>query len=117
MTAATSTPNMIRTRRIPAETILLAAVIVLVVAGVLIVFDASFPLSLESTKVGNDPYYFGKVQSGGLILGLLGMFCAIQIGYKRLQSWSSAFMVVGIVLLALVWFPHIGVAKLHARRW
>ncbi len=89
MTTVASTTNVVRVRRIPAETILLIAVIVLVVAGVLIVFDASFPLSLESQKVGHDPFYFGKQQARGLIAGLLGMFAAIHFGYKKLRPWSQ----------------------------
>jgi cell division protein FtsW len=117
MPAATSASNVVRVRRIPAETILLVAVIVLVIAGVLIVFDASFPLSLESKKVGYDPLYFGKQQSKGLIVGLLGMFTAMNFKYKKLRAFSYPLVVVGLVLLMMVWFPHIGVVKLHGRRW
>ena len=117
MTAVTSTPTVARFRRIPAETILLAAVIIMVVAGVLIVFDASFPLSMESQHIGNDPLYFGKQQAQGLIGGLVCMLIAIRVGYKRLRPWAGTLMVAGLTLLAMVWVPHVGVAVLHGRRW
>lgn len=118
MTASASTQTAARVRRIPAETILLVAVFILVAIGVLVVFDASFPMSINSDRAGHNPLFFGTQQAKGLFAGLLGMALAIRIGYTGLRRWAGTLMAAGAVLLCLVWAPHhIGIAKQHAARW
>lgn len=117
MTPVPSKPDTVRSGKLPVETILLIDVCILVAVGLLMVFDASYPLSLTSKHVGYDPYYFGKHQLLGLVGGIAAMSAAIWIGYAQLRRNAGLCAVMGAVLLVLVWAPHLGVNKLHASRW
>jgi len=103
--------------RMPLDNMLFGATLALVAIGLLMVCDASFPQSLDSAKMGHDAFFFGKRQVVGVIVGLAAMFTMMRFGYWKLRDHALGMMAVGMALLALVWFPHIGVRENNAARW
>ncbi|HLK59365.1 MAG TPA: putative peptidoglycan glycosyltransferase FtsW [Chthonomonadaceae bacterium] len=96
---------------------LFGATLALVAIGLLMVCDASFPKSLDSVKLGNDPFYYGKQQALGVGIGLAALLAMMQIGYWRLRQFALPLMLLGLALLAAVWIPHLGVRINGAARW
>lgn len=94
--------------------ILFAAVIALVLLGLLFVYSAS-RYSAEQTY-GNE-YFFVVKQSIGAAIGLVAMFAAIHINLDFVKKLWIAGVVISCVLLALVFVPGIGVENYGARRW
>src|ERR1700704_1413123 len=110
------TPTLTATARprLPADIWLFGATLALVAIGLLMVCDASFPLSLDSAKLGHDAFYFGKRQAVGMFIGLAAMAGMMRLGYWRLRAHACSIMIVGLGLLAMVWLPHIGVRENNA---
>lgn len=103
--------------RFPAEYLLLAATLALCAIGLLLVCDTSFPMSLDSAKLGHDALYFGKQQAFGLFLGLVFLVIMMRIGYQRLRPHAGWMVIFGGVLLLCVWAPHLGIHENGAARW
>ncbi|MDR1917641.1 MAG: putative lipid II flippase FtsW [Christensenellaceae bacterium] len=93
---------------------LLLAVVVLGVLGIFFVYSAS--KYNATVYYDNDFYYTGK-QIIGLFLGLIGLTVMYFVDYRALQKYAYIIYIVAVVLLACVFIPGIGVAKLGANRW
>lgn len=94
--------------------LLLFSVLALVGFGILMVYSASY-YSAELTY--GDKFFFLKKQVVGAIIGLVGMVAMYFISYEHLKKLKWVMMAISVVLLALVFIPHIGVKVYGARRW
>ncbi len=90
------------------------SVLVLVLFGIVMVYSAS---SYFAALSYNDEFYFLKKQIIGAVLGLIALFVAYKIDYKKYAKYKNAIIFVSFVLLIIVLIPYIGVENNGARRW
>lgn len=93
---------------------LLIVVFFLVILGLMAIFSASAPKSME---MGLNPARFVFNQIIFLIAGFLGMKFLANYDYKNLAIWTMPFMIAVVVLLALVNYTPLGVTVNEAKRW
>lgn len=103
--------------KMPVDITLFAVTLALVVIGLWMVFDSSFPKALDNPRIQGDAFYFLKRQAGGAIVGLFALFSLMRYGYWNLRHHAVGLMLLGIVLLFAVYLPHIGVHENNAARW
>lgn len=94
--------------------ILLAAVLSLVIIGLVFVYSASY-YSAEITY-GNK-FFFVFKQAIGAVVGLIAMFIFARIKLDFIKKLWIGGVVLSVVLLCLVFVPGIGVENYGARRW
>jgi len=93
--------------------VLFTLTIVLLVVGVLMVFDASYARAGQS----GDSYYFLKRQAIYAIVGLLAMFVGMRIPYPKLRPFAPLLLFLSIIGLGLVFVPGLGIRANGALRW
>lgn len=93
---------------------LLVIVAFLVILGLMSIFSASAPKSME---MGLNPARFVFNQLFFLVLGVFGMKFLADYDYKNLVVWTMPLMISVIVLLALVNYTPLGVTVNEAKRW
>lgn len=93
---------------------LMTLVVLLSMFGVLMVFSASY---YYAKRHYNNEYFFLTKQIIGFVLGLAAMLLLRRLNYSRLKSIGLFALIVGLVLLALVFVPGLGVENYGARRW
>lgn len=93
---------------------LLVIVAFLVILGIMSIFSASAPKSME---LGLNPARFVLNQIVFLIIGIVGMRFLADYDYKNLVVWTMPLMVAVVVLLALVNYTPLGVTVNEAKRW
>lgn len=93
---------------------LLVIVAFLVILGIMSIFSASAPKSME---LGLNPARFVLNQIVFLVIGIVGMRFLADYDYKNLIMWTMPFMVAVVVLLALVNYTPLGVTVNEAKRW
>ncbi len=93
--------------------ILIFTVAVLVIAGIVMVFSASYYTALNTQ---GDPYYYLKRDIIWALLGSVLMFVASKVSYKTYDRWAFPILIAGVILLLLVFTPF-GVSINGARRW
>ncbi len=98
----------------PPDTILVAAVGLLVALGVTMVFSAS---SAYAVALHQDAAFFLKRQLAWLVAGLGVALLAYRVDYRRLRGLAPLFLGLCIVSLLLVFVPHVGVYVGGAHRW
>jgi len=97
----------------PLDAAFLMLVIILLLAGLVMVFSASYAEGIDD--YGDAAHYF-KQQAFFACLGLAGMlFFTFLPDYYALKGWTKVLMIGSILLLLLV--PFIGVKVNGARRW
>lgn len=89
-------------------------VAVLTVAGLVIVYSASFAIGLHDF---GDVNYFIVRQSIGASIGAVAMLVLARIDYHRLARWSPLILLLALIGLAAVLVPGIGVNSNGAHRW
>jgi cell division protein FtsW len=94
--------------------LLLASTIALLVLGTLMVYSASFVVAHNEF---NDDAYFLVRQLMWIAAGLVGLFIAAKIDYRRWRSLSLPIMFLCIGMLVLVLVPGIGASSYGAVRW
>ncbi len=94
--------------------ILLGAVIVLVAAGLTFVYSAGYYTAQKQT--GNKYYYLFK-QLTGAAIGAVSLVAAYFVPQKVLKKSALPLFCVSLVLLGLVFVPHIGIENYGAKRW
>lgn len=94
--------------------ILLGAVIVLVAAGLTFVYSAGYYTAQKQT--GNKYYYLFK-QLTGAAIGAVLLVAAYFVPQKVLKKSALPLFCVSLVLLGLVFVPHIGIENYGAKRW
>lgn len=93
---------------------LLVIVAFLVILGLMSIFSASAPKSIE---LGLNPARFVLNQMFFLVIGAIGMKLLSNYDYKNLIIWTMPFMIMVVVLLALVNYTPLGVTVNEAKRW
>lgn len=93
---------------------LLVVVAFLVIIGIMAIFSASAPKSME---MGLNPARFVFNQMFFLVLGFLGMKFLVNYDYKNLVPWTMISAIFVVVLLALVNYTPLGVTVNEAKRW
>ena len=93
---------------------LLIFVLILSGLGLLFIADASAPQALNNFS---DQFYFVKQQAVWGFLGIILLFVASRIHYSFWEKMAVPIFAVGVVILALVLLPSVGVKTLGARRW
>ena len=94
--------------------ILLGAVIVLVAAGLTFVYSAGYYTAQKQT--GNKYYYLFK-QLTGAAIGAVLLVAAYFVPQKVLKKSALPLFCVSLLLLGLVFVPHIGIENYGAKRW
>lgn len=102
--------------RKPVDFWIFITVLILLSLGIIMVFSASAPSAFNYTK-NHDIFFFFKNQLKFAIAGLVIMFAAMNIDYRKLGKWSPIFLVFSIVLLLAVAIPGIGHEENGSRRW
>ena len=97
-----------------AARVFLAAVLVLVGLGLVLLFSAS---SFRGSVLENDPLYFMARQGQGLVLGLLTLVVCANVNPSRWLNLAPWFLAMSLILLIAVFLPAIGVERNGARRW
>jgi len=101
-------------RKVTPDMWLFGAAVVLLSAGVVMVYSAS---AIVAADRFHDPYFFLKKQLFWALLGSLAMLAAVRVDYRRLERFVVPALVVAGVLLLLVLIPPIGQAINGTRRW
>ena len=100
----TNTPDMI----------LLLVTLFLVMVGAVMIYSSSSILALEKFKDGQ---FFLKKHLGFIVIGLIAMIAMIKIPYEHLKKVAYPGVVISVVLLLLLFIPHVGVRRGGATRW
>ena len=98
----------------PADSILIAVVIFIVVFGIMAVFSASAPRAIG---YGEDPFSFTLKQLMWLVAGIFGALFFSKLNYTKLKPFAGLLMPIVVIMLALVQFSPLGVTVNEAKRW
>jgi len=93
---------------------LFGAAVILLSAGVVMVYSAS---AIVAADRFHDPYFFLKKQIFWALLGAACMWMAIRIDYRRLERFVLPLLIFAGVLLVLVLVSPFGQAINGTRRW
>ncbi len=88
--------------------------VVLSVFGVVMIYSAS---SYSAQRTYGDAFFYVKKQVFALILGIFAMTALIFVDLDKLRKYSWVFYAAGLVLLAAVFVPGLGVESYGAKRW
>jgi len=97
-----------------ADFALLAAVILLTLFGLYMIYDAS---SYVAFRDFGDKYSYAKDQSMWVFLGFTALTIVSFFDYHRLYNLALPFLIFSIILLLVVLIPGVGISALGARRW
>lgn len=95
--------------------ILLIVVTLLIILGIIILANASAPLSIE--RFNNSYYFLNHQLLFGLLPGIIFGFLAFKIPLEYLKKWSSILLLINLILLVMVFLPGIGKSAGGAARW
>jgi len=96
------------------DPVLLAAVVLLSMFGVVMVYSASAVYA--GARLGDGLWFF-KRQALGAGLGLVALLVTMRVGYRRLEAFAVPLVLISLGLLLLVRFPGLGHAAGGAQRW
>ncbi len=100
-------------RRAPAWEVFLTA-LALTCLGIVMVYSAS---SVAAQAQYRDGAFFLKRQVLYTIIGLAAMSVAWKVHYARLRRWTVPLLVLTVLAVIVVLFPHVGRVAGGARRW
>jgi len=103
-------------KRLREDRLILFCTLVLVAAGLVMVYSASSVMAMNAERYG-DPGYFLKRQALWAFAGLAGMLVMWRTDYRILRKLSFPLVAVSFVLLVLTLVPGIGAELNGARRW
>ncbi|HEY2996383.1 MAG TPA: putative lipid II flippase FtsW [Methylomirabilota bacterium] len=101
-------------RRLVPDLWLFGVAVVLLSAGVVMVYSAS---TIVAADRFHDPYFFLKKQLFWALIGAGVMWVALRVDYRWLERAVVPALIVAGVLLVLVLVPPIGQAINGTRRW
>jgi cell division protein FtsW len=110
----TAAPVRARESSLRYDPVLLAAVLLLVTLGVVMVYSASAVYA--NARLGDGMWFF-KRQLAAAGAGLLLLLVTMKLGHRRLERLAGPLLFASLVLLVLVQVPGIGHAAGGARRW
>ena len=90
------------------------AAILLVAFGILFIYSAS---KYSANIQFGDAFHYVKTQAVAMFIGLLLMFGLSFFDAENLKKFALSLYIVGLVLLALVFVPVVGVESYGAKRW
>ncbi len=93
---------------------LLITVLILVIFGLIMVYDSS---AAEALKSFGDSYYYIKQQLIWTGIGLISMFFFARFDYKKFKSFALPLIIVSFLLLLAPLIPGLGVSGGGAHRW
>lgn len=93
---------------------LLIILSILLITGTIFVFDSSGP---ESLSMYGSPYTLTIQHLVGLVVGLVALLAGILTPPKLLLKFGLGLYGLGVLLLALVFVPNLGVTLNGAHRW
>lgn len=93
---------------------LLLSVVLLVLIGFVFVYSAS---SYSAQLNYGNKYYFLTKQIIGAVIGTIALILTSKIDYNIYNKYKIPILLVGIVLLAIVFIPGLGVSNYGAQRW
>lgn len=100
--------------RNPADFGLLGVAVVLVLMGLIMVYDASV---VHAYKDFGDKYFYVRQQSIWVVLGFFCLFLFSKFKYSYLKIFSLPMFLVSILMLLAVHIPGLGVDAGGAHRW
>ena len=89
-------------------------VVVLSLLGILFIYSAS---KYSADIQFGDAWHYVKTQAIALFVGLLVMFGTTFFDVEKWKRFALPLYIVGIILLALVFLPVVGVESYGAKRW
>jgi len=104
----------LKSQRKTFDLLLFLTVLILVLFGLLMVYDAS---SVQGLKDFKDSYYYIRQQLLWVGLGVASMFFFANFNYHKLKVLALPLLAVSFVLLLAVFIPGLGVAGGGAHRW
>ena len=96
--------------------ILLGLCLALVAVGVVMLYSATAIMAERSSRY-NDSTWFLKRQLVWVLLGIAAMIVTARVPYDFWEKRRLPILLGALVLLALVFVPHVGVSLNAARRW
>ena len=90
------------------------AVLILSLLGILFIYSAS---NYSANVQLGDAYHYVKTQVIALFVGILTMFGLSFFDVEKLKKYALPLYIVGLILLALVFLPVLGVESYGAKRW
>ncbi|MES2664412.1 MAG: putative lipid II flippase FtsW [Pseudomonadota bacterium] len=93
---------------------LLSSVVALMALGLVMVFSASAD---RAARTLNDSFYFLTRQSIYIAISLVAAFITYRISIAKIQNYSTAAGIVGLIGLIVVLIPGIGVEVNGSQRW
>ncbi len=93
---------------------LLVSILILVVFGLIMVYDASVIQGLKDFK---DSYYYIRQQLIWVVLGIFSMIFFIVFDYKKFKIYSLPLVLLSFLMLMAVFIPGLGVSSGGAHRW
>jgi cell division protein FtsW len=101
-------------RRLAPDMWLFGAALVLLSAGVVMVYSAS---AIVAADRFHDPYFFLKKQLVWALLGAGALWAMLRLDYRWLEKAVVPALIAAAVLLVLVLVPPVGQAINGTRRW
>jgi len=96
--------------------IVVGLALALVAIGVVMLYSATAVMAEKSPKY-NDSTWFLKRQLVWVLLGIAAMIVTARVPYTFWDRWRLPVLIGALVLLGLVFVPHVGVSLNAARRW
>lgn len=96
---------------------ILVPVLILVVIGVLLVFDASYAKAADYDWTNKDQWYFARKQLESVLIGIVVMLFVSRVRLSTLTKISTPLLLLSIGLLVAVMVPGIGYRANGAYRW
>ena len=93
---------------------LLATVGILVIFGLMMVYDASV---VQGLKDFNDSLYYIRQQLIWAAIGIVSLIFFAGFDYNRLKAFSAPLLFFSLALLLAVFIPNLGVSGGGAHRW
>ncbi|MBI3109436.1 putative lipid II flippase FtsW [Candidatus Daviesbacteria bacterium] len=93
---------------------LFVTVLILVLFGLLMVYDAS---SIQALRDFKDSYYYIRQQLLWVALGVVSMLFFANFSYRKFKALAAPLLAVSFILLLSVFIPGLGVAGGGAHRW
>ncbi|MCE5210914.1 MAG: putative lipid II flippase FtsW [Deltaproteobacteria bacterium] len=96
------------------DMILLLVTLLLVIVGTAMIYSSSSIIALEKFK---DSLFFLKKQLVFVFLGLTAMIVMTKVPYSYLRKLAYPGILLSLVLLAMLFIPHVGMRRGGATRW
>jgi cell division protein FtsW len=96
------------------DILILVITLILVTVGTAMIYSSSSILAMERFK---DAQYFLKKQVFFVLIGMTAMVLLTKLDYHLLRKWAYPGVILSIILLLLIFVPHLGIRAGGARRW